>query len=148
MKGFCCKALYVLSHFCLMIEKIAKIVLHEIKDDCDHNKLVFLNIVDFPPPLNLYSHCSSKAWANKTKEIMCTLSEVQGWIVAHFCYRRFFITLYYSVESHVSTMASFCPSRCILSQWGFFGQVPLYFSQFLQISCFWLQLRVIYYNVK
>ena len=39
---------------------------------------VFLNIVDFPPPLDLYSHCSSKAWANKTKEITCTLAEVQG----------------------------------------------------------------------
>ena len=41
MKGFYCKALYVLSHFCLIIEKIAKIVLHEIKDDCDHNKSIF-----------------------------------------------------------------------------------------------------------
>ena len=43
-----------------MIEKNAKIVLHEIKDDFDHNKSI-LNMVDFPPPLNLYSHCSSKA---------------------------------------------------------------------------------------
>ena len=40
-EDFYCKALYVLFHFCLMIEKIVKIVLHEIKDDCGHNKSIF-----------------------------------------------------------------------------------------------------------
>jgi len=61
--------------FCSMIAKLAKIVLHEIKDDCDHTNSIF-NYSRILPPLNLYSHCSSKAWANKTKAIMCTLSEV------------------------------------------------------------------------
>ena len=39
---------------------------------------------------------------------------------------------------HFVLADAYCPHG------GFFGQVPLYFSQFLQISCFWLQLRIIF----
>ena len=41
---------------------------------------VFLNMVDFPPPTKfiLTVVAPRLGWANKTKEITCTLSEVQG----------------------------------------------------------------------
>ena len=57
--------------------------------------------------------------------------------MAPFCYRLFFLLHFiiqlkamYPQWHHFVLADAYCPHG------GFFGQVPLYFSQFLQISCF------------